>query len=73
MVGLGVDFADVVDYVGHNDVATAALLAGLHDRSFGGRIVLASSMVVYGEGRYRCAAHGIVRPGPRLAARPRRR
>src|SRR5204863_9235641 len=27
--------------------------------------VLASSMVVYGEGRYRCATHGIVGPGPR--------
>jgi dTDP-L-rhamnose 4-epimerase len=29
------------------------------------RLVLASSMVVYGEGRYACVAHGIVRPGPR--------
>ena len=31
---------------------------------FRGPIVLASSMVVYGEGRYRCAEHGAVRPGP---------
>jgi dTDP-L-rhamnose 4-epimerase len=30
-----------------------------------GRLVLASSMVVYGEGRYACAEHGVVRPGPR--------
>jgi dTDP-L-rhamnose 4-epimerase len=30
-----------------------------------GRLVLASSMVVYGEGRYECPTHGIVRPGPR--------
>jgi dTDP-L-rhamnose 4-epimerase len=29
--------------------------------------VLGSSMVVYGEGRYRCAEHGVVRPGPRRA------
>ena len=29
------------------------------------RLVLASSMVVYGEGRYLCAEHGVVRPGPR--------
>ncbi|MDQ8046750.1 MAG: NAD-dependent epimerase/dehydratase family protein, partial [Patulibacter sp.] len=29
------------------------------------RLVLASSMVVYGEGRYRCAEHGVVAPGPR--------
>jgi dTDP-L-rhamnose 4-epimerase len=29
------------------------------------RLVLASSMVVYGEGRYTCPTHGEVRPGPR--------
>ena len=68
MVGLGVDFADVGDYVDHNDRATAMLLRALHDRSFAGRIVLASSMVVYGEGRYRCPDHGEVRPAPRLVA-----
>ncbi len=67
-VGLGVDFADVADYVGRNDGATASLLRAMHDHSFCGRIVLASSMVVYGEGRYRCADHGVVRPGPRDAA-----
>jgi dTDP-L-rhamnose 4-epimerase len=64
-VGLGVDFADVGDYVGRNDLGTASLLRSLHGRSFTGRVVLASSMVVYGEGRYRCADHGVVRPGPR--------
>jgi dTDP-L-rhamnose 4-epimerase len=67
-VGLGVDFADVGEYVGRNDLGTAMLLRALHDRSFTGRIVLASSMVVYGEGRYRCANHGVVRPGPREIA-----
>jgi dTDP-L-rhamnose 4-epimerase len=65
MVGLGVDFADVLTYVEHNDLATAVLLRALHDRGFAGPIVLASSMVVYGEGRYRCAADGVVAPGPR--------
>jgi dTDP-L-rhamnose 4-epimerase len=30
--------------------------------------VLASSMVVYGEGRYACAEHGVVQPGPRAVA-----
>ena len=67
-VGLGVDFRDVEAYVGANDLGTAALLNALHRAGFGGRLVLASSMVVYGEGRYRCGTHGIVRPGPRLAA-----
>ena len=38
-----------------------------------GRIVLASSMVVYGEGRYACPEHGVVRPGPRAARGARRR
>ena len=64
-VGLGVDFGDVTDYVTDNDVGTAVGLSVLHDRDFRGRIVLASSMVVYGEGRYRCIEHGSVRPGPR--------
>lgn len=67
-VGLGVDFADVAEYVGRNDLGTAWLLSALHDRGFAGRIVLASSMVVYGEGRYRCPRHGLVAPGPRLTA-----
>jgi len=64
-VGLGVDFADVGEYVSRNDAGTACLLRALHLRGFGGRVVLASSMVVYGEGRYRCSRHGVVRPGPR--------
>jgi dTDP-L-rhamnose 4-epimerase len=32
------------------------------------RLVLASSMVVYGEGAYACGRHGPVRAGPRVAA-----
>ena len=64
MVGLGVDLQDLPLYVGHNDLGTAALLAAM-DRRGVGRLVLASSMVVYGEGRYACGEHGVVRPGPR--------
>ena len=66
-VGLGVDFGDVSAYVSDNDLGTARLLEALWRRSFTGRLVLASSMVVYGEGRYRCPVHGDVRPGPRTA------
>ena len=65
MVGLGVDFGDVCDYVSHNDLGTAVLLRALAARRFAGRFVLASSMVVYGEGRYACAEHGAVAPPPR--------
>jgi dTDP-L-rhamnose 4-epimerase len=70
MVGLGRELGDVVDYVRDNDLGTAALLAAVAGRRRGvDRLVLASSMVVYGEGAYRCGEHGPVRPGPRPAAR----
>ena len=64
-VGLGVDFADAPAYVSSNDLGTAVGLAVAHELQFSGRIVLASSMVVYGEGAYTCAEHGAVRPPPR--------
>jgi dTDP-L-rhamnose 4-epimerase len=68
MVGLGSSFLDISDYVSHNDTGTAVLLRALAANHFSGRFVLASSMVVYGEGRYACAEHGVVRPAPRRAA-----
>ncbi len=66
-VGLGVDFADAADYVRNNDLATAVLLSAMAAAGVG-RLVLASSMVVYGEGAYTDAAGRTVRPGPRLPA-----
>ncbi len=66
MVGLGADMRDIAEYAGHNDLGTAVLLRGLAEIAFTGRLVLASSMVVYGEGAYRCATHGPVRPPARL-------
>jgi dTDP-L-rhamnose 4-epimerase len=65
MVGLGLDIRDVADYVAHNDFGTAVLLHALAQSGFQGRLVLASSMVVYGEGRYACPTHGTVRPPAR--------
>jgi len=65
-VGLGVDFGDVADFVRDNDLGTATLLEALHRHRWQGRLVLASSMVVYGEGAYACKEHGALRPGPRL-------
>lgn len=67
-VGLGVDFSDVEMYVGRNDLGTATMLRAMHDHSFTGRLVLASSMVVYGEGCYRCDVDGVVRPTARKIA-----
>jgi dTDP-L-rhamnose 4-epimerase len=65
MVGLGVDVGDIADYAAVNDYGTAVLLRAMAGAGVA-RLVLASSMVVYGEGGYRCPRHGAVRPGPRL-------
>src|SRR5207244_3719190 len=65
----GVDMGDVLDYVRANDLGTAAMLRAMHEARFSGRIVLASSMAVYGEGTYRCPDHGRTRPEPRTPAR----
>lgn len=67
MVGLGKDFAEAPDYVSCNDLGTAVLLAAMEETGVRA-LVLAGSMVVYGEGRYECPAHGVVRPGPRAVA-----
>ncbi|HZZ52423.1 MAG TPA: NAD-dependent epimerase/dehydratase family protein [Pseudonocardia sp.] len=64
MVGHGVDPSDAPAYASHNDHATAVLLAAMH-RAGVERLVLASSMVVYGEGRYECSRHGVVPAGTR--------
>lgn len=50
-VGMGVDFSDAPAYVTANALGTAQLLAAM-GRAGVSRLVLASSMVVYGEGRY---------------------
>ena len=65
MVGSATSFLDAPDYVHHNDFGTAVLLGRLAAREFGGRLVLASSMVVYGEGGYDCVNHGPLSPPPR--------
>lgn len=67
MVGHGLDPSDAPRYAAHNDLGTAVLLAAMHAAGVR-RLVLASSMVVYGEGRYHCPDHGIVRPDPRTDA-----
>ncbi len=56
-------------YMGINTQGTANLLQALLDR--GDRLeklIVASSMSIYGEGQYRCDEHGIVAPGPRPTA-----
>jgi dTDP-L-rhamnose 4-epimerase len=64
MVGLGVDLSDLPLYSDVNVTGTAVLLEAMGRHGIG-RLVFASSMVVYGEGAYDCAEHGRVRPAPR--------
>lgn len=67
MVGNGVDAQDLPDYAEHNDAGTARLLAAMA-RTGVANLVLASSMVVYGDGRYTCPTDGDVPPAVRRDA-----
>lgn len=64
MVGAGVNAADAPAYGSHNDYGTTVLLAGMYAAGVR-RLVLASSMVVYGQGGFDCPVHGSVEPLPR--------
>lgn len=66
VVGNGVDAQDFPDYAAHNDYGTAVLLAAM-SRARVDNLVLASSMVVYGDGRFECATHGTVVSAARKA------
>lgn len=67
VVGAGVDAADAPSYGSHNDYGTTVLLAAMFEARCS-RLVLASSMVVYGQGGYDCPEHGPVEPLPRTRA-----
>lgn len=74
MVGNGQSMVEIRRYVDVNGVGTATLLeAMLARRAALRRLVVASSMVVYGDGAYACPAHCPVsrarRPFERLQAR----
>lgn len=66
-VGLGVDFQDAPEYIAANVHGTAVLLAAM-SRAGIDSLVLASSMVVYGEGAYRDSAGQLIRPDARSLA-----
>ena len=74
VVGVGQSMYEIASYVEKNTYATAVFLerlVGRRERPV--RLVVASSMSIYGEGQYECSRHGEVAPGPRdeaqLAAR----
>lgn len=67
--GTGQSMYEIERYVDVNIRGTALLLDLLANRPHGVRkLVVASSRSIYGEGRYRCGAHGIVFPLAREAA-----
>src|SRR5262249_35900046 len=66
VVGVGQSMYEIDRYVRQNTQATASFvecLVGQADRP--SRLVVASSMSIYGEGEYECPQHGRVAPGPR--------
>ncbi len=65
-VGVGQSMYEIANYMGANTQGTANLLQAMLDtrRDFD-KLVVASSMSIYGEGKYRCAEHGDVAPPPR--------
>ena len=67
VVGAGVDASDAPNYGSHNDYGTTVLLAEMYAAGCR-RLVLASSMVVYGQGGFDCPEHGTVDPLPRTRA-----
>jgi dTDP-L-rhamnose 4-epimerase len=74
VVGNGESMINVRRAVDANAGGTATLLeAALERRDRIRRLVAASSMVVYGEGSYRCREHGLRSPPPRAAGQLARR
>ncbi|MEV5716752.1 NAD-dependent epimerase/dehydratase family protein [Amycolatopsis mediterranei] len=64
MVGRGKEIRDAARYVTCNDLATARLVTAMTELGLG-KLVLGSSVVIYGDSRYDCPVHGRVRPGRR--------
>jgi len=67
-VGVGQSMYEIARYMEVNTQGTANLLQALLDRT--GRLeklIVASSMSIYGEGQYQCEQHGSVAPSPRPA------
>lgn len=73
-VGVAQSMYEIAHYVGANTQGTAVLLQELlHRRNRVQKLVLASSMSVYGEGQYFCAECGETAPGLRSAEQLRNR
>ena len=67
MVGVAQSMYEIEDYVSGNDLVTAALLQAIVDRGPDKikKLTVASSMSIYGEGRYKCPKCGLIAPSVR--------
>ena len=73
-VGVGQSMYDIRRYVEVNSLGAANLLDILaNNKHQVKKLIVASSMSIYGEGRYRCVDHGIVSPGLRSEEQLRRK
>jgi len=74
MVGVGQSMYKIAHYIYSNDLGTANLLDILvNHKNKVKKIVLASSMSIYGEGMYRCKNCGEVTPGLRADSQLKKR
>lgn len=65
-VGVGQSMYEISEYISTNIQGTANLLQAILDtRSTPEKLIVASSMSIYGEGCYRCLTCGIASPPPR--------
>jgi dTDP-L-rhamnose 4-epimerase len=73
-VGVGQSMYQISDYTATNNLGTANLFQAILDtRSQPEKIVVASSMSIYGEGKYLCADCGEVAPPARSLAQMKRK
>src|SRR5215472_10113233 len=73
-VGVGQSMYEIAHYVTANTQGTANLLQALLDTKIKlEKLIVASSMSIYGEGRYLCAECGDVAPPPRPNAQLRKK
>lgn len=73
-VGVGQSMYEISNYMGSNSQGTANLLQAILDtRSQPEKLIVASSMSIYGEGRYLCPSCGEIAPRTRLGAQLKRK
>src|SRR4051812_7744513 len=62
-VGVGQSMYEIERYTSINSIGAAVVLEEIAKRRDAlGRVLVASSMSIYGEGRYRCEQHGLLAP-----------